>query len=211
MYYILLYTTLFVGILPVLIGVYRKNIFTFSEPIIPFVWLTFIATLYELIGTTTLKIKVDYWFQIYSLFEFSSIYYFYRKLFKSKFKTLFRLFFITLIIIYMSSFYFWKTYSLFLTLAINTVPLSLFILINSFIWVNDLFKSEKVYNLWQDSIFYFIAAFYIYYLVTMPLFLMANFIFDSNLYFYDFAIVNVMASLILRILITFGVWKMKPA
>ena len=44
MYYILLYTTLFVGILPVLIGVYRKNIFTFSEPIIPFVWLTFIAT-----------------------------------------------------------------------------------------------------------------------------------------------------------------------
>lgn len=211
LYYLLKYTAYFTGVLPLLVLFSKKRAFVFSEPIIPFVWLTFIATLYELVGTTILRISVDYWFQVYSLLEFLTVFYFYGKLFQSRFKTLFRLFFIALVVVYGISFYFWMAYSSFIAVAINRIPLTLLVLLGSFWWVRDLFKSDETQNLWQNPTFYFVMAFYIYYLVTMPLFLMANFIFDSNLYFYDFAIVNVMATLILRILLTCGVWKMRPA
>ena len=81
-------------------------------------------------------------------------------------------------------------------------------MLGSYWWVRDLFKNEEVQNLWQNPTFYFMSAFYIYYLVTMPLFLMGSIIFTTNLYFYDYAIINVIATLILRTLLIIGVWKM---
>ncbi|WCM41952.1 hypothetical protein MG290_13570 [Flavobacterium sp. CBA20B-1] len=211
MYYIFLYTALFVGILPLLVLFSKKRAFIFNEPIIPFVWVTAIATLYESIGSIILKINVDYWFQIYSFLEFLAIFYFYFKLFKPRFKTAFLFVFILLTVTYGFSFYYWQEYSSFIAKAINKTPLTFLVLLGTFWCVRDLFRSDEIQNLWQNPTFYFVSAFYIYYLVTMPLFLMSSFIFDSNLYFYDFAIVNIMATLILRILVTIGVWKMKPA
>lgn len=211
MYYIFLYTALFVGILPLLVLFSKKRAFILNEPIIPFVWITAIATLYELIGSIILKINIDYWYQIYSPLEFLTVFYFYFKLFEPRFKTVFYFFLFLLVIIYGISFYFLTRYSSFIALALNTIPLTLFVLLGTFWCVRDLFRSDEIQNLWQNPTFYFVSAFYIYYLVTMPLFLMSSFIFDSNLYFYDFAIVNIMATLILRILVTIGVWEMKPA
>ena len=211
MYYILLYTALFVGILPIVMLFIKKRAFVFSEPIIAFIWLTFVATLYELIGTLIFKINVDYWFQIYFLLEFLAVFYFYFKLFQPRFKTIFLLFFALLSVTYGISFYFLTEYSSFIALALNKTPLTFFVLFGSFWWVRDLFRSDEIQNLWQNPTFYFVSAFYIYYLVTMPFFLMGSFIFNSNLYFYDIAIVNIITTLILRILLTIGVWKMKPA
>lgn len=211
MYYIFLYIALFAGILPLLVLFSKKRAIAFKESITPFIWLTFIATLYELVGSIILKINIDYWYQVYSLLEFLTVFYFYFKLFQPRFKTIFYFFIFFWTVIYGISFYCWVEYSSFIALAINTIPLTFFVLFFSLRWVRDLFKSDEIQNLWQNPTFYFVAAFYIYYLVTMPLFLMSSFIFDSNLYFYDFAIVNIMATLILRILLTIGVWKMKPA
>src|SRR5690554_1958459 len=189
----------------------KKRAFVFSERIIAFIWLTFVATLCELIGTLIFKINVDYWFQIYSLLEFLAIFYFYFKLFQPRFKTIFLLFFALLSVTYGISFYFLTEYSSFIALALNKTPLTFFVLFGSFWWVRDLFRSDEIQNLWQNPTFYFVSAFYIYYLVTVPFFLMGSFIFNSNLYFYDIAIVNIITTLILRILLTIGVWKMKPA
>lgn len=210
MYSILVYTALFAGILPLLMAFSKKDSFVFKEPITPFIWLTFIATLYEGIGTIVLKIDSSYWNKIYSLLEFLTIFYFYFKLFQPRFKTIFLLFLMLLLLTHIISFY-WIEYSPFIVIAVNKIPLTFLVLLGSFWWVRDLFKSDETQNLWQNPVFYFVSAFYIYYLVTMPLFLMGSFIFNSNLYFYHFAIVNIMATLILRILLTIGVWKMKPA
>ena len=210
MYSILLYTALFAGILPLLMAFSKKGAFVFKEPIAPFIWLIFLATLYEGIDIFLLPRDILYWFQIYSFGEFLAIFYFYFKLFQSRFKTIFLLFFALLLATYGISFY-WRSSSSLITVAINMIPLTFFVLFGSFWWVRDLFRSDEIQNLWQNSTFYFVSAFYIYYLVTMPLFLMGSFIFDSDLYFYDFAIVNILATLILRILLTIGVWKMKPA
>ena len=211
MYYFFLYTALFAGILPLLVLFSKKRAFVFKEPITPFIWLTFIATLYELVGSIILKINIDYWYQVYSLLEFLTVFYFFFKLFQPRFKTIFYFFIFLWIVIYGISFYCWAEHSSFIALAINTIPLTFLVLFFSFRWVRDLFKSDEIQNLWQNPTFYFVAAFYIYYLVTMPLFLMGSFIFNSNLYFYDIAIVNIITTLILRILLTIGVWKMKPA
>lgn len=210
MYSILLYTALFAGILPLLMAFSKKGAFVFKEPIAPFIWLIFLATLYEGIGTIVLKIDSSYWNKIYSLLEFLTVFYFYFKLFQPRFKTIFLLFFVLLLLTHIISFY-WAEYSPLIVIAVNKTPLTFLVLLGSFWWVRDLFRSDEIQNLWQNSTFYFVSAFYIYYLVTMPLFLMGSFIFDSDLYFYDFAIVNILATLILRILLTIGVWKMKPA
>lgn len=211
MYYIFLYTALFAGILPLSVLFFKKRAFVFKEPIIPFIWLTFIAALYEGIGIiTSLKVGQNYWNQIYSLLEILAVFYFYFKLFQPRFKMIFLLFFVLLLLIHIISFY-WIDNSSLIAVAVNTTPLTFLVLLGSFWWVRDLFRSDEIQNLLQNPVFYFVSAFYIYYLVTIPLFLMGSFIFNSNLYFYDFAIVNIMATLILRILLTIGVWKMKPA
>ncbi len=65
MYYIFLYTALFTRILPLLVLFFKKGAFAFKEPIIPFIWLTFIVALYEGIGVITLlEIGQNYWHQI---------------------------------------------------------------------------------------------------------------------------------------------------
>lgn len=209
MYSTLLYIALLAGILPLAVLFFNKGAFVFKKPITPFIWLTFIATLYEGI-VIVLKTDVSYWSHIYSFLEILTVFYFYFKLFQPRFKTILLLLLVLLLLTHIISFY-WVDSSLFITVAVNTVPLTSLVILGSFWWVRDLFRSDETQNLWQSPVFYFVSAFYIYYLVTMPLFLMGSFIFNSNLYFYDFAIVNIMATLILRILLTIGVWKMKPA
>ncbi|HEX8576205.1 MAG TPA: hypothetical protein VF677_07925, partial [Flavobacterium sp.] len=71
------------------------------------------------------------------------------------------------------------------------------------------FEKMDVHNLWQSDTFYFIAGLIIYYASTIFLFLSSIFIYNSNLYFYDFWLVNIIATLILRVLLSIGVWKMK--
>ncbi len=67
----------------------------------------------------------------------------------------------------------------------------------------------EIPDLMDSSVFYFITGFFMYYSTTLALFLMSSFIFTSELYFYDYWLVNVIATLILRICLIVGVWKMK--
>lgn len=209
MYQIFFYIVLFIGIIPLLVLFLKKRAFDFKEPITPFIWLTAFATLYEFIGTGLLEIKTSYWFQLYSFLEIITLSYLFFKLFQPKYKTAFWVFLVLLLTTYSFSLFFWDENAGLIPKAINEVPLTLFVLTFSFLWFKELFNKMEIQSPWQDTDFYFVSGFSVYYSSTFFLFLLGNFIFNSNIYFYDYWLINVMATLILRTFLIIGVWKMK--
>lgn len=218
MYTVVFYIALFIGFIPLLLLFLKGKTYDQRHPVVPFIWLTAIASAYEFVGTNLLKIDTAYWFQLYSLLSFFSFYYFFSQLLNPLYKTAFRVSLILFIIIYCISFFYWGQNNKLISSAINRSFITLFILIFSLVWIKDLlnklkninpFEKIEIPNLWQNEIFYFIAGMAIYYSTTFFLFLSSSFIFDSNLYFYDYWYVNVLATLIFRTFLIIGVWKMK--
>ncbi|SEM65205.1 hypothetical protein SAMN05421856_10582 [Chryseobacterium taichungense] len=207
MHQVLFFAALFIGIIPYSILIKRKKTFDFKESIIPFVCLTAIATLYEFFGSVILKINTSYWWQLYSLLEFSTLYYFFYKLFGSSYKKTFLVFVIFLSFTYILSFVFWE--EKFITIAINKLPLTFFVFTFSFKWYRELFQKMDIENPWQNSTFYFISGISIYYSSTFFLFLLSKYMFIDNGYLYDYWLINVFATLILRVFLIVGVWKMR--
>lgn len=211
MYIILFYIALFIGIIPLVILFNKKRAFVYREPIVPFIWLTALATLYELIGSVILKINVSYWIQVYSLLEFAALYYFFYRLLAYRYSWVYKVLLVLFVVFYVVSFVFWsdaKT-GIFTSLAINKVGLFIFILVSGFLWFKNLFEKMDVMNLWKYSNFYFVSAFLIYYSTTFLLFLLSQLIFSRGAHFNDFWLVNILATFILRVLLITGVWKMK--
>ena len=209
MYNVLVYIALFIGIIPLIFLLYKKKAFDIKQPIAPFIWTTALATIYEFVGTLLLKINATYWFQLYSLLELAALYYFFYKLFTSRYINILRVFAALLVIAYFISFCFWSTGTNFASRPLNAVSITSFTLIFSFLWFRDLFREMDIANPWQESTFYFVSGFSIYYSSTFLLFLLSNFIFNSSMYFNDYWLINVMATLILRTCLIVGVWKMK--
>ena len=209
MYHYFIYTALFLGIIPLVVLVSKKRALDFNIPILPFIWLTFIASVYEFVGTSLLGVNTSYWFQTYSLLEFLCIYYFFYSQYRSSYKKILTVFLAILVLTYGTSFIFWRDNQLLVSEAINRIPIALFIFTFSFIWIKELFNKMVILNPWQHPTFYFISALSIYYAATTFLFVLSSFIFESKLYFYDYWMVNIMATFILRLLVIIGVWKMK--
>ena len=215
MYQVIFYITLFIGIIPSLLLLKENRIYS-RHAIIPLVILIALATLYEFIGTKIFKINTMYWFQVYPIFEFGTLYYFFSHIL-SDYKRLFKASLFLAIIFYCISFFYWSGDNIFISLAINRSFISFFVLVFSLIWYKnqfdrvrniDLFETIKSTSLWQNATFYFISGVFIYYCTTFFLFFSSSFIFESKLYFYDFWLVNVLATLFYRIILIIGVWKM---
>lgn len=209
MYSPLMYTALFSGIIPLVVLFFKKRAFDFKEPITTFVWLTFIATLYEGVFSFILKIDTAYWFLFFPLLEIVALSSFFHKLFKTRHRKIVASFFVVTLVIYCNSFFFWSEDHKFVSLAMNKVPITLFIFTFSFLWFKEQFQKMEIKNPWQYSDFYFVSGLVVYYSTTFFLFLLSNFIFESALYFNDFWRVNVIATLLLRTFLIIGVWKMK--
>lgn len=218
MYIAVFYIALFIGLVPLLLLFVKKRFFDWRYPVVPFIWLTGIATAYELVGTSLLKINTAYWFQLYPLLAFLTLHYFFSCLLKPHYIKVFRISLILFILIYCISFFYWDDYNKLISSAINRSYITLFILIFTLIYFKSLFEkldSSNMYekvdipNLWQSDNFYFISGIFIYYSTTFFLFLSSSFIFSSNLYSSDYWLVNVLATLILRTFLILGVWKMK--
>lgn len=187
----------------------RKKAFDKEHPAVPLLWLTAIGSLYEFIGSVLLKINTMYWFQLYPFLSFLTLYYFFFKLLKHNYKSLIRALFFLFIAVYLVSLYFFSDENKLLTTGLNRIPITIFVFTFTALWFKNLFEKMEEQNLWQNNNFYFITGLIIYYSSTLFLFIASNFIYNSNLYFFDFWIVNIIASLILRILLCIGVWKMK--
>lgn len=211
MYSILFYIALFIGIVPLLILLSKKRAFDTRHPIIPFIWLTALATVYEFVGTGLLKLNTSYWFQTYSFLEFLTLYYFFYRLLEYHYPMIYRVLFTVSMFFCVISFIFWNETDKFTSLAINKTNITLFVLISFYLWFRNLFNRADIINLWRYDIFYFVSAFFMYYFSTFLLFLLGKFVFDSSIYAKDYWVVNVLATFILRILLITGVWKMKKS
>jgi hypothetical protein len=209
LYQIFFFIALLIGIIPLLILFFYKKALEFNRAITPFIWLTALATIYEFAGTVLLKINTSYWFQVYSFLEVIILYYFFFRLFQTKYKIAFGVFLILLLITYGFSFFLWSENSGLITKAINKVPITFFVLTFSFLWFKELFYKMEIQNPWQNANFYFVTGFMLYYSSTFFLFLLASFLFKSNVYFYDYWLINIVATIILRTSLIIGVWKMK--
>jgi len=209
--YIFFNIALYIGIIPLLILLLKKRIFDFKEPIAPFIWVTAFATFYEFFGSVIFKVNAAYWYQVYSSLEIITLFYFFFKLYALKYKNLLWILIISFIVIYGLSFFFWTDESVFIPNAINKTALTFFVLTFSFLWFRKLFKKMEIPNPLENSNFYFVSGLSIYYSSTFFLFLFAEFIFNSNVYFQDYWLINILATFILRTFLILGVWKMKSA
>ena len=218
MFYFLFYTCFILGLVPVtILLLYRKKV-NFQTPPIPFICLTALASLYEFVISYILKYNAGVWFQIYSLGVFITVIYFFYKAVKLKTYHLFNITMIGFVITFISSFIFWKKNDFLISTAINNTFITVTVIVYSLIWFKDKFDqlenhksfvSADIFNLWDNSSFYVIIGLFIYYSTTLFLFLSSNLIFESELYFYNYWLVNIIATLFLRTMLIVAAWKMR--
>lgn len=178
------------------------------EAIFPFIVLTFMAALYERIGTELLGLDIAYWFQIYTFLEFLALVCYYWKLMRLKMRSLFAsLFGLLFILFYMLSLFWIASDNKFISLMISQVPIIIMVLIFSLKWFKELFEKTEVPDLWSNGNFYFVSGLLIYYSATFVLFMLSSFLIEVSQHFYDYWLVNVIATLFLRIMLSLGVWN----
>jgi hypothetical protein len=204
-----IYFVIIFGLSPLLYFlVYRKQDIVTLKPILPFIILTFISSLYEFFGTLTFGWNVSNWFIIYNIFSFLAINYFYHNLIQTKFQVLNNLFLLSFLLL---CFILFVNYQIKDFLIISTYFkgfITLFVLLFSVLWFVKIFQEVYIDNLLKNSSFYFVSGFILYYCGTLFLFLLSNYIFkvDSTI-FQSYWMVNVILNLILRILLFIGLWK----
>src|SRR5690606_31765934 len=127
------------------------------KSIYPFIWLLALATVYELFGTTIFKLNTAYWFQLYTPLEFFAIYYYYRKILYPAYSLFFKIALLFFGIVYLvSCFFIWRPESKLFSTLVNQVPLTIFVIIGSFLWFRELFSDMNIENLWKNPHFYFV-------------------------------------------------------
>lgn len=207
----LLYFVIIFGVCPLLYFLIARKRYTSElKPILPFISLTFIASLYEFFGTLTFKWNSSYWFVIYDILSFLSITFFFFHVLHKYFSKLLLFFlaiflvFCVFLLIFLDS----KDY-LAITSYIDTFT-TLFVLFFTIIWFRKLILDSYIENLLQNSTFYFISGFILYYCGTLFLFLISNYIYKADInMLHSYWVINILLNLVLRTLLLVGLWKAK--
>lgn len=209
---LLLYITIYIGFIPFIILIYKGNFHKNYNYILPYVCLTAIASFYEGVLTdfTNFQLHTKYWFLIYNFFEFFCIYLFFKKIIES----IPNLYFISFLVIFLINYFLTITIQGFenglLLNTIVTLPTTLFVLISSILWFKQRFIVNLSINfLFSNPIFFIVLGLFFYQSSTFILFLLSDYIFKANLNLPGFWIINILASLILRLLIIIGTWNLK--
>lgn len=209
-YYVLLYVTLLTGLFPLIMFIGKGNhLNKQNNYVLPLILLIAVSSIYEYVVSGVLKISVIPWYQIHSLLEFLALYYLFIKLIVQRPKWFFLTFLGLFLLIYVYSFFCLKEDSAFLAKSINKSFLTLFIMWCSFLWVKQIFDQKKILSLYKESSLYVVMGLFFYYSTTISLFMLSSYIYNNDIYFNDYWLVNIIASLILRIILSIGVWKMK--
>ena len=205
------YTILYLGIIPLIILLFKKKALDFKEPIVPFIWVTAIASVYEILSPEIFDVisALSYWFQIYPFLEIVGLFFYFSGIFKKKHKTTINLLLFTALVIYCFSFTLWENNETSLqSHSVNKSSITICVLIGCFTWFRNLVKNTEVENLWNLPDFYFMSSILIYYSSTILLFSLGSFIYTA-VELYEYWWINILATLILRILLTIGTWKIK--
>lgn len=207
---ILLYITLFLGIVPVIQLLLLKNKRDKIGPIEPFLYLTAVSSLYEIIFSIILRKDVTIWFTLYDILEFLLIFYFFYKLNFPKYKIFFLVLIVLFTILIIPNILFVnKSIHHFLNVqAIFSGAITTFIFMMTFLWFRDVFRKMEIPSLWKTPEFHYISGLFIYHATTFFLFLLSDIILNIDAdKFMDYWLLNIIATLILRILLIIGVWK----
>jgi hypothetical protein len=208
---VLLYFVIIFGISPFLYFLVAKRQCAIElKAILPYVFLTFISSLYELLGSLTLGWNVSYWFLVYDVLDFSCVFYFFYIILQKKYSRIFTAFLISFTAL---CYYLYLHYAINDFLVINNYFkgfITFFVLLFSILWFVKIFAEVYVDNLLNNSTFYFISGFILYYCGTLFLFLLSNYILevDSSL-FQSYWVVNIVLNFVLRSLLLVGLWKAK--
>ncbi len=173
----------------------------------PFLWVVFVASLYEFFGSVLFKLNYENWYLIYKTIAFGGIIYFFKK--SIALKKVYVYFYITLFIIMMGlTFTVWKTVHYFQINAYYNVFLTILVLLFSTLWLRKSFLALETESLWQNPQYYFVAGLIIYYCCTVVLFIMAHFIRENdNSNLHQYWLLNIILNVVLRTLLIVGIWK----
>lgn len=207
---VFIYIILYLGIVPFIVLLFKKKALDFKEPIVPFIWVTAIASVYEIVSPEIFDVisALSYWFQILPFLEIVGLYFYFSGIFKKKYNKTINLLLVTSLIVYSCSFLFWDIKMNLQSHSINKSFITLCVIIGCFSWFRNLVKNTEVENLWNLPDFYFMSSILIYYSSTVLLFSLGSFIY-TGVELYKYWWINILATLILRILLTIGTWKMK--
>lgn len=202
--------TLFFGIIPFCLYLYkRQKGIRCDKAYLGIVLLFLIASLYEAIVSLILKVNVIVWFQVYSLLEFIALFYLFINLSNYRPKIYFYVFLGIFIIVYLLSFRFLTNEFFLVSKTINKVFVTIFVIVSSFVLIRENFTQKTRVKLLNRPSFYIVIGLLGYYTTTISLFIFSSYRIDSKLFFLQYWLINILASLALRIVISIGIWKIK--
>lgn len=195
------------GLVPIIyLYINKRKINYKSLYILPFAILTFFSSLYEMI-TSGVNYNTAYWFRLYLLLEFITLFYYYYKINLNDNKYLLKGF-----ILYLSLYgyllFIWDLNTCYKTDSFLTIYEFVFVLIGTVLWFRKVFGELSETSLLSSPDYYFIAGFLLYFSGTFFLFLMCDYILkNATNQFLNYWNLNILFSGLLRILLIIGIWK----
>jgi len=177
------------------------------QPAVPFLWLTLIGSLYEPIVTIGMGKDSMYWFRVYNAAEFLCLYYFFKHVIHKRYLLLF------------GSFLFFFTLNSLMVVILGIGQLRvesmyapfifIFVLTFSALWFRDTSKNDLLPAKFAKSNVVFICGFLLYYSGTLFFYLLSEVILvdSKSISYQDYWLVNIIATLILKIFLIGGVWS----
>lgn len=164
------------------------------------------STAYELLVTEYMQVPSEFWFRLYSLLEFFAVSLFFLWELPRKYSR---------VVIGCMGFFFMLWLAVTITLPLNygtdnyvNLPQTFLTFAYIFLWFSDLFSKAEESALWQRPGFYFVVAITLYQAATLFLFLLSQTMMErKDISVEDYWIINVVAVLLTRIIISFSVWK----
>lgn len=210
MHEILLYITFISGLVPFCFYVfiiYDRGGPHNLKPAVPFLWLTLIGSLYEPIITIGMGQDSMYWFRVYNVAEFLCLYYFFKHVIHKRYLLLFGSFFL-----------FFMLSSLIIVIldvgqlrveSIYAPFIFIFVLTFSTLWFRDTSRNDLLLAKFAKSNVVFICGFLLYYAGTLFFYLLSEVILvdSKSISYHDYWLVNIIATLILKLFLIVGVWS----
>ncbi|WP_300567832.1 hypothetical protein [Flavobacterium sp.] len=192
----------------VLFFLLKKKLNPEIKLILPFIFLVFFSSFYELVFTVLLGIDASVWFKIYALFEFFILMHYFYKLFKGRYKYLY----------YFFGFLYLSCFGIIVLEGKITrfmdgdsylqVIESVFVIVCVMLWMKYAFINLKEDSLLKYPPFYFISGLLFYFSGTLFLFLFGNLILkEGSEVFLDSWMLNLFFNIVFKILLFIGIWK----
>lgn len=210
---VLMYLINFIGFIPILL--LKSNKILSQKPIVPFLWLVSIISAIEIAGTiidyhTKYRFQTAHIFMVYTLFEFLTIWFYFKQILNPSYRLFFRASATTFIILYSYFIYTWDIYNCLKTDSYLTLFETFFVMTATFLWFKNDFLSDTKMPFQKNPDFYFVFGFVFYFSLAIILYLLTDYLYRKGYEaFWDYYIYNFLFCAIWRILLIIGVWKAK--